>query len=229
MEKVQEKIKAVELRKSGFSYSEILKRVSVSKSSLSLWLRSVGLSNRQKQRLTEKKIASMQRGWQKVKEQRLDKTRFIKEQARGEVKKITSGQLWAIGTALYWAEGAKEKAHNVSQRVLFNNSDPLMIKIFLKWLKESVNIKPEEIKCEIYIHENSKNQVADVIKYWEQITGMAIQNVYFKKNKMIKYRKNIGVDYYGLLRVCVKRSTDLNRKIAGWIEGICENCGVVQR
>jgi len=46
--------KAIELRKKGLSYSEILKCVPVAKSTLSLWLRSVGLSKKQRQRLTDK-------------------------------------------------------------------------------------------------------------------------------------------------------------------------------
>ena len=64
IEKTQEKQRAITLRKQGLSYNEILKKVPVSKSSLSLWLRSVGLAKEQKQRLTEKKLTSMKRGWE---------------------------------------------------------------------------------------------------------------------------------------------------------------------
>lgn len=54
IQKIEEKKKAIELRKQGLSYREILEQIPVAKSSLSLWLRSVGLSKKQKQRLTEK-------------------------------------------------------------------------------------------------------------------------------------------------------------------------------
>ena len=50
------KSKAIELRKQGFSYSEILKQIPVAKSTLSVWLKNVGLSKKQKQKLTKKKI-----------------------------------------------------------------------------------------------------------------------------------------------------------------------------
>lgn len=53
------KEKAINLRKRGFSYSEILEQIPVAKSTLSSWLHSIGLSKKQKQRLTEKKLASM--------------------------------------------------------------------------------------------------------------------------------------------------------------------------
>lgn len=48
------KEKAVALRKEGKVYSEILKEVPVAKSTLSLWLRDVGLAKAQKQRITQK-------------------------------------------------------------------------------------------------------------------------------------------------------------------------------
>jgi transposase len=60
--KFKEKETAIELRKQGYSYSEILKRVPVAKSTLSLWLRSVGLAERQKQRLSEKKESGTIKG-----------------------------------------------------------------------------------------------------------------------------------------------------------------------
>jgi transposase len=62
--KLKEKETAIELRKQGYSYSEILKKVPVAKSTLSLWLRSVGLAERQKQRLTEKKRKGQLKGAQ---------------------------------------------------------------------------------------------------------------------------------------------------------------------
>ena len=54
--KTREKIKAVNLRKSGKTYSEILKIVPVAKSTLSIWLREVGLSKVQKQTITKRQI-----------------------------------------------------------------------------------------------------------------------------------------------------------------------------
>lgn len=225
--KLKEKGMAIGMRKRGFSYSEILKKVPVAKSTLSLWLKSVNLSKGQRQRLTQKKLDAMKRGWIKVHQNRIEKTKIIRESAIADVGQISKKDLWLIGSMLYWAEGTKEKKHSVSQQVSFNNSDPLMISIFLKWLKEPVGIKSEEINYEIYIHENSKNNVADVVKYWEGVVEAKINKIYFKKNKLSKYRKNTGIDYFGLLRVNVKKSADLNRKIAGWIEGICKHCGVV--
>lgn len=56
IEKTLEKLKAIKLRREGLSYREILRYVPVAKSTLSLWLRDVGLAKRQTQRLTKKDL-----------------------------------------------------------------------------------------------------------------------------------------------------------------------------
>ena len=223
--KEKEKELALSLRKQGFSYVEILKRVPVAKSTLSLWLRSVGLSKKQKQRLTEKKLSSMQRGWTKWRNQRINLTERIKKSARRDVRKISERELWLIGIALYWAEGTKQKEHSTGKGVLFNNSDPAMIQVFLKWLRDVIKVQEDEIVFEVYVHENHKNNTKRFLDYWAHIANVDVGRlrIYFKKNKIKTNRKNIGDKYYGLLRVGVKKSSILNRKITGWTEGIVDN------
>lgn len=46
------KLNAIELRKQGLSYREIRKSINVSKSTLSLWLKDIELTEQQKKRLT---------------------------------------------------------------------------------------------------------------------------------------------------------------------------------
>jgi len=170
MPKIQEKAKAIKLRKQGFSYSEILKQIPAAKSTLSLWLRSVGLAKKQKQRLTEKRLAAALRGAKAKKDYRLAVTKEIKDKARSEIGKLSERELWLIGTALYWAEGAKQKEHNVSQKVKFSNSDPEAIQIFLKWLLDICKISKENIHFRICLHENNKERLNDVRKYWSKVT-----------------------------------------------------------
>ena len=221
MPKSLEKEKAIKLRKQGFSYSEILKEVLVAKSTLSLWLRSVGLAKKQKQRLTEKRLTAALRGAKARKDHRIAVTKEIKDKARNEIGKLSKRELWLIGVALYWAEGAKEKPWSVNVDLKFNNSDPLMIIFFLKWLKKICLVSPQDIIYELYIHETANWK--DAARYWSKIISIPPQKirVYFKHNKIKTKRKNTGNDYHGLIMVRVKKSTNLNRKITGWAEGIC--------
>ena len=217
------KKEVISLRKNGLSYSEILKQIPVAKSTVSLWLRDVGLSKQQHQRLTEKRYAAILRGGQAKKEQRLQRTRDIYEAAEREVTHISEEQLWILGVGLYWAEGSKEKEHQPGSNMIFNNSDPAMIKVFLKWLVEVCKVGPENITLEIYIHENSINHVKSVQNHWSEVTGFpvaSLQRVYYKQNKIRTNRKNIGNLYYGSLRVKVNASSALLRRVAGWTRGI---------
>lgn len=227
--KILEKQKATELRKQGLSYREILEQIPVAKSSLSLWLKSVKLEESQKQRLTDKKLASALRGAQKVKELRIAHTKEIKDEARVQIGELSKRELWLIGISLYWAEGSKEKEHG-STKVLFSNSDPYMVKVFIRWLLEIIKLPKEKIIFNVVLHENNKHRLEEVNNYWLKHTGFPkinFGNIYFKKNIVKTKRKNIGENYFGLLRVLVKESSTLNRKIQGWIEGIYQHSGVV--
>jgi len=222
---VKLKQKAVSLRKQGKSYSEILKIVPVAKSTLSLWLREVGLSKPQKQRLTAKRLAAVKRGGEAKRSQRIKVTRKILENAENEIGKISQRELFLIGTVLYWAEGSKQKPHNPSERVTFSNSDVLMIRLFLKWLK-AISIPQDEISFSIYLHDSAAHRTDEVQRYWSKSLKLRInrfEKIYFKRGSVKSFRKNRGVGYYGQVRVSVLRSTNLNRRISGWVLGITKN------
>lgn len=221
---------AIRLRLNGLSYSEILKTIPIAKSTLSLWLRSVHLSKPQKQRLTDKKLVAIARGWEARRRQRIERTNLIKQNAFKDISKINKENLFLMGNMLYWAEGSKQKEHLVSQGVIFGNSDPLMIKMFLKWLKDCLGILDKDLMFDIYIHKNHETHSGATRRYWSEITGFSISKfdkIYFKKHNLSTNRRNKGDSYHGQLRIAVRRSTDLNRKITGWIEAICSQCRVV--
>lgn len=225
MAKPEEKKKAVKMRQSGKSYSEILEEIPVAKSTLSRWLRDVDLSEPQKQRLTEKKKKAQRRGAEIVQQKRIEKTKLIKKKARNEIDEVSERELWLVGIALYWAEGTKEKPHRTSTPVGFANSDEKMVKLYIKWLLDVVGINSNDINCRIYIHKNCKDRIEEVKNYWREHTGLKEQNfnqVYYKKHNPKTNRKNTGKSYNGMLRIRVSSSTDLNRKITGWIEGLIE-------
>lgn len=224
----KEKLKneVIALRKSGLSYSEILKQVPVAKSTVSLWLRDVGLSKQQKQRLTDKKLAAIARGGAAKRQQRILLTEKIHTEAEKELGKLSQREFWLLGIALYWAEGSKEKEGAPGTGVSFSNSDGRMIHLFVKWLTENRGIERQHIRFEIYIHENNKHRLEQVRRYWAEMTGFPVEKfvaVYFKKNKIKSNRKNVGALYYGVLRVKVNASSSLNRRINGWVKAIYKN------
>ncbi len=227
--KTELKEEVIRLRKKGLTYNQILQKVPVAKSTISLWLRSVGLAKPQYQKITKKRIEAMKRGWEACRKKRILITEKIKELAHKEIKTISKKELWLMGIMLYWAEGSKEKLGR-GHRVCFSNKDPLMIKLFIRWLRECLKIIPDEISFDIYIHENHKFDIKNTKNYWAKITGFLpskFDKIYYKKHRIKTNRTNVKDYYHGLVRVQVRKSTNLNRKITGWIEKICNICGVV--
>lgn len=215
--------KAVILRRKGLTYSAILEKVPVAKSTLALWFKEVQLSTPQQQMITKKRIDAALRGAIAKREQRIKRTYEIVCKAEKEIGKITDRELWLIGITLYWGEGSKEKDSRPGSRVSFTNMDKNMIRIFLKWLK-FCKIKNNEIIFDIYIHENHKKRVEEIKNYWSRITDLPtskFDHIYFKKDKGNTKRKNVTTDkYYGIMKIVIKQSSAFLREITGWINGI---------
>ncbi len=221
------KSKAIHMRQEGHSYAEILREVPVAKSTLSLWFGSIGLSQPQKQRITLKRIAAAQRGASKRRQTRLEEIASYLKTGSSQVGKISTRELWLLGIALYWAEGSKQRDSNISVGVQFTNSDSTMAWIFLKWLT-LMGILADAICFELYVHETRKQEILAFKTWWAnqlRISPAQIDRVYFKKGNPKTNRKNIEDLYHGLIRIKVKSSTRLNRKINGWVGGIVSSVG----
>lgn len=220
--KTDEKRQAIELRKSGLSYNEIKQKVNVSKSTLSLWLRSVGMAKRHARRLSEKQRMSQKKASYLWHQKRVEKVQRIKQQAAAEVHKLSDKEKWLIGICLYWAEGSKEK--NKSTPVQFTNSDPHMVFLFREWIIKFLKQNPADIIYSLYIHERTGN-LDCALGFWADFLGIEPHNIkiVFKKHNPSPKRKNIGVQYRGLIRMTLRNSTDMNRQISGWIDGIIVN------
>lgn len=219
------KEKAIKLRRAGLTYSEILLEISVAKSTLSDWLYSVGLSKKQKQRITEKRLASALKGASVKKAARLARVQKILTDSSAQIKNLSSREQWLIGVALYWAEGSKEKDWHPGSPLVFSNSDPEMIRYFLFWLQDSLNISRDDIHFHLYLHDMYKEKAEKIISFWIAKTGFerkSFEGVYFKRNKDGTVRKNVGDNYTGVLRVIVRRSSEYTRMVAGWVNGIVQ-------
>ncbi len=214
------KSRAITLRKQGLTYSEIMAQIPVAKSTLSDWLHSVGLAKLQKQILTEKKKLGQQRAAAAKRTQRIEKESAIRVGAKSEVAHLIKDPLWLLGVVLYWSEGSKQKAWTTSMGVRFMNMDLEAHRLFIKWSKKYLNTSPEYFRFEIYIHEKANIEKAK--SYWSKNLSIPTEEIriYYKKHNLNPNRKNIHQDYYGVLRTSISKSTDLNRKIAGWTEGV---------
>ena len=225
MAKVSERTEALQLRRQGKSYHDLVQQFGIAKSTLWRWLKAEGLVEAQPQRLTELRRLAQRKGTAAVRAKYLATTKAIIEQAKTEIGHLSQRDLLLFGVALYWAEGTKQKPHNIAQRVTFTNSNPTMLRVFLAWLSELCHVSTDRLTFELYIHESANVKATQA--FWSSALQIPSERfrVRLKRHKVSPHRRNVGEQYVGLVRVTVQRSAALNRKIAGWVEGLCQSTG----
>jgi len=172
---LQLKEKAVVLRKEGKVYSEILATIPVAKSTLSLWLRQVGLAKEQKQRITEKRIAAQKKGAAARRSGRKKTQSDIYAECAKDITSLSDREIFLIGIALYWAEGDKEKEWAPGRSIGFSNTDARMISIFLNWLVRIIKVDPSSIHFAIALHETSKGRISEIQEFWSRETRFPLE------------------------------------------------------
>ncbi|MFH1542538.1 MAG: helix-turn-helix domain-containing protein [bacterium] len=211
--KYREKQQAVKLREQGASYSDILSILSVSKGTLSKWLKSIPITNEQKKKLRGR-AKSRYAGAKANQAKALNRQNIIFKEAKANVGELFKKSLFLVGLMLYWAEGTKN-----GSTVAFTNSDPRMIKLMMCWFREICVVPEEKFRILVFIH---SLQVNDKWRhYWSGITGVS-EDRFIKpyiKPSITKHRRNKL--YNGTCAIRIS-SVDLMVKIKGWLEGALE-------
>ncbi|OGK25285.1 hypothetical protein A3A46_03725 [Candidatus Roizmanbacteria bacterium RIFCSPLOWO2_01_FULL_37_13] len=215
--KLELKLKAQQLRKHGISVREIQRKLKVSRSSVSLWVRDIKLTKQQLQKLYQNKKTGGLKGsiiaaMNKVKA-RKKITQKLLEKGRKEVKRLSKRDRFIAGIALYFAEGNK-----VGNSVSFSNSDFRALKFMVDWLRNYCYVPEEKFRCSLYLHDNLNEGSAK--RFW--ISLLKVPNSQFTKSYIVKsnhkrFRKTKHKN--GVLRVTVS-DVNLHRKIMGWISGV---------
>ena len=216
---VREKQKALELRKKGYSYNEILKIVPVAKSSLSLWLKDCSLTKAEKHLLKKRKNSNISlgriRSAASIRQNKINKDSLLLQTARLEFEKHHQDLLFHVGISLYWAEGAKR-----NDRFHFMNSDSEMVEVLILWLEKFTEYKRSDLGFRLYIHQPF---IRDNWEFWWQ-EQLAVNPAQFKKT-IIK-PSGLGVkkrpNYKGCIRLEVPRSTHLLTKMKLWMNMLVE-------
>jgi transcriptional regulator with XRE-family HTH domain len=211
--KYKEQQLAIHLRKNGLSYQEILSKIKISKSTLSLWLREIELTNKQKKRLLNKSEKIRYETAKKKVASRISKTKKIIERAKKEVRWLKNNPLFLIGTALYWAEGAKSS----DEKVKLVNSDEKMIILMMKWFRKTCKVPEKKFRIQVHMH--SLHSRKDILEYWSKITKVPMGQIYkpYIKQTSLGQRKNIL--YNGTCSIIVN-DKNLFRRILGWKLGL---------
>lgn len=209
-------------RNQGLSYKEIRQKIpfTISKSTISDWCKDIELTVEQKNRLDrlfrEGNYRGRLLGSRTIQTKRLKEIEEIKERAKLEVYSLNSNEFKLAGLMLYWAEGAK------SRYVDITNSDPLLIKFMVDWLRIICNVPEGKFRATLHLHSGQNEK--QIKEYWSRITNIPISQFgkSYIKEEGSGYRKKILYNGTIKIRVC---NRDLLYKILGWIEGVTKNLG----
>lgn len=215
--RLEDKRKAIELRIKGKTFSEIRSIIlNLPKSTLSGWLKDVKLTKKQRKLLLKniKRVtynARVKAGWtRRIKNEA--RTRDFISKAEKEFASFSKNSLALIGIVLYWAEGGRKSSY-----FQFTNSDPVIIKTIMKWLREFCKIAEEKMKIRIYIHKIYAHEKCE--NFWSKVTGIPISHFQRTIYKPTPHRIKKNLDYKGCVQIRVL-NTEFFRKIVGWQRGM---------
>ena len=209
--------KARDLREQGLDYEEIVAELGVSKSSVSLWVRDLprppGLSYEESRK---RSADGVRRYWAVEGPIREAEREAARAASAAEIGQLSDREFIIAGAIAYWCEGTKNKPYRRSDRVSFMNSDPGLIRFFLRFL-ETAGVIQDQLIFRVFIHESA--DIGEAQRFWLEVTQSQpdqFRRPAVKRHNPTTARRNRGDNYHGCLRVEVRCSTGLYRQIEGW-------------
>ncbi len=183
----QLKEEAIKLRlEQKLGYASIANLLSVSKSTLSGWLKSYPLSD---ERILELRSVNLKNN--EVKIEKYIKSMRLKREIKFDInykkylntfKKVSKQSKFTAGLMLYLAEGSKKDYYHIS----IANTDPSVIKFFIKWADEFLNIPIESFKVQLHLYPNM--DIEKEVEFWRLVLGL--NNNQFYKHQIRKLQKS---------------------------------------
>jgi len=138
----------------------------------------------------------------KIQKRTLSEAIYVKHNPAGDPFKIISpknldeAKLFGLGVGLYWGEGTKADKGSVR----LGNSDPALMRVFIKFLIKFFNIKKSDLK--FHLHTFTDINLRDAKNYWMKELNIK-ENQFYKPmvtitGKLGNYRKK---SKYGVLTV----------------------------
>lgn len=221
--KQKEYEEALVLRKTGKSIKKIATILGVSVSIVSVWCRGVELTEQQKEKLKRRKIRvkHLRRLARQSHLEKISRVNRLFKNANAEIKPLTDQELFLTGLSLYWAEGFKSVKEG---RLGFCNSDPRMIKFIIKWFERALKINEGEFILRTEFNETHKDREEEIKYFWSKLTGIPLsqfEKPFYHRSVWLRDYPN-RKDYFGVLRVRVRKSSELLNKMRGWINGLSQ-------
>jgi transcriptional regulator with XRE-family HTH domain len=169
MTKNLEREAARKLRKEqGLTIIEIAKIIGVAKSSVSLWVRDIELTEAQFEVIQQQHYTY---GAQhKGSKANIAKHHAIRQQYQeeGRMKARENDPAHILGCMLYWGEGRKSRSE-----LNLANSDPDMLVVFMRFLQQVMGVTLDEISIAIHCYLNNGLSQEEIEQYWLKTLGLS--------------------------------------------------------
>jgi len=214
---------AIHLREKGKTCGEITSILDVPKSTIWCWIKDLSLSKEIKKQILDKTREKCRKNIlaynKNVRPVEAAKIRDAwTEKARKEIMVISDKNLKLIGAAIYWAEGNTKNRN----RIQFSNSNPLLVKVAIKFFREICKVKDDRICARVHIYPGLDYK--KTLNFWSRITNLPKGRFYTPQIQISRASKRVMARNtlpHGTLHLTIC-STELSSIVKGWIQGISE-------
>ncbi|MEK7558242.1 MAG: hypothetical protein AAB507_00190 [Patescibacteria group bacterium] len=213
------KEKAIYLRRIGYSYSYILKKVPVSKSTLSYWLSGVSYKpNRETILKIGNARAASSRAKNRIKNESIMEA---KKESKEDIGELTKRDIFMLGLGIYIGEGTK--THQIVRVI---NSNPDIIKFAIKWFKDICGLRNANFRIRLHLYPDT--DLRKSIRFWSNSVDLPEKQ--FQKSQVDKRTNKTlakrGKLPYGTAHLSIRSLGEkkfgvyLSRKINAWIDEV---------
>jgi len=200
------KPRVITLRESGKTYSEIRKIIGINipKSTLSNWCGNIPLSLQQQQRVERLMMLGADKGRatalvvNKLRREKYIQT--VRDRVSHLASKLKDKNTSKIALAmLYLGEGSKKQLGSL----MFGNSDPATVKLFLELLRYCYKIDENKFRCTLQCR--ADQNIKKLEKFWSDVSKIPPTQFYKaridprtigKPSKKLDYKGVCRIDYF---------------------------------
>ncbi len=148
-------ISAVDLRKAkGYSFAELQKITGIPATTIRNWCKGETITSRQ-----DTLLLSNDRKRIEIKQSEIS--------SLDSITTLSSTQAKIYLSILYWCEGTKYPASN---KMIFTNSDPNLIRLFLTLLRNAFSINETKLRVHLQIH--NIHNFSEIREYWSNLLSI---------------------------------------------------------
>lgn len=202
----QFKKRAISLRKHGRTYGEIREALKqrIPKSTLSCWFQDLVITDFYRKRLNRVVTQKIKKAHSKAlatnKERREQYIRGVQQRIKHLPAKLKDKDIAKIALAmLFWGEGSKTPRGYV----MFGNSDPAMMRLFMNLLRHCYAIDENKFRCTLQCR--ADQDIKALEKFWSKTTQVPLSQFYKaqidprtigKPSRNHEYKGVCRVDYF---------------------------------